>query len=361
MAYRQQNSGRSGGRSSGRGAYAGSSRNEEQQSSSVRDGIRSGADALKRGIDSAPASPRGASDEFQKRAYQAADQLDDSVKNAGGKVQEAIDNAPEKVAGAVQQAVDATAEGIRGARSIGRELQKPGPKAPFQDTPLTSLDASPDKGDDQGTKIKKRLLYVVSGLDRGFSASSAAIAEVEANIASLLSIAQPVNLSWTPAKEDKPSTLALLNGTWRLVYSSAFAKGGAPTLPGYKLGQVYQAIAAYSSRLDNIVEFYGTINLPSLPGLPPVDPIVLTTNLKHYFEPVGGSTVSITFEDTEVKGTGGFNGLLGKLPQFALPQLPEGFRPSRESRTSTFEEIFLDEDTRITRGARGELRVFVRT
>jgi len=68
--------------------------------------------------------------------------------------------------------------------------------------------------------------------------------------------------------------------------------------------QVYQAIAAYSSRLDNIVEFYGTINLPQLPGLPPVDPIVLTASLKHYFEPVGGSTVSITFEDTEVKGTG---------------------------------------------------------
>ena len=33
---------------------------------------------------------------------------------------------------------------------------------------------------------------------------------------------------------------------------------------------------------------------------------------------------------------GGFNGLLGKLPQFALPQLPEGFRPSRESRYEAF-------------------------
>jgi len=68
--------------------------------------------------------------------------------------------------------------------------------------------------------------------------------------------------------------------------------------------QVYQAISAYSSRLDNIVEFYSTTDLPQLPGLPPVDPIVLTASLKYYFEPVGGSTVSITFEDTEVKGTG---------------------------------------------------------
>ena len=34
------------------------------------------------------------------------------------------------------------------------------------------------------------------------------------------------------------SSLAQLNGTWRLIYSSAFAKGNAPALPGYKLGQV---------------------------------------------------------------------------------------------------------------------------
>ena len=68
--------------------------------------------------------------------------------------------------------------------------------------------------------------------------------------------------------------------------------------------QVYQGISAYASRLDNIVEFYGTVNLPQLPGLPPVQPVVLTANLKHYFESIGGATVKITFEDTELKATG---------------------------------------------------------
>ena len=34
------------------------------------------------------------------------------------------------------------------------------------------------------------------------------------------------------------SSLADLNGMWRLIYSSAFARGGLPSLPGYKLGQV---------------------------------------------------------------------------------------------------------------------------
>ena len=34
------------------------------------------------------------------------------------------------------------------------------------------------------------------------------------------------------------SSLAELNGMWRLIYSSAFARGATPSLPGYKLGQV---------------------------------------------------------------------------------------------------------------------------
>ena len=59
--------------------------------------------------------------------------------------------------------------------------------------------------------------------------------------------------------------------------------------------------------------------------------------------------------------TGGIGGLLGRLPEFTLPQLPEPLKPSRSQRSSTFEVIFLDSDLRITRGDRGELRVFVRT
>ena len=81
--------------------------------------------------------------------------------------------------------------------------------------------------------------------------------------------------------------------------------------------QVYQAISAYASRLDNIVELYSTVRLPQLPGLPPIDPIVTTATLKHYFEAIGGSTVRITFEDTEVKSTGtsSYSGTCSNLQQ----------------------------------------------
>ena len=58
---------------------------------------------------------------------------------------------------------------------------------------------------------------------------------------------------------------------------------------------------------------------------------------------------------------GGLNGILGRLPEVSLPQLPEGLRPSKSSRSSTFEVLFLDDELRITRGARGELRIFIRT
>lgn len=58
---------------------------------------------------------------------------------------------------------------------------------------------------------------------------------------------------------------------------------------------------------------------------------------------------------------GGPNGILGRLPEVTIPQLPEGLRPPRDARSSTFEVLYLDEDLRISRGNRGELRVFLRT
>lgn len=45
-------------------------------------------------------------------------------------------------------------------------------------------------------------------------------------------------------------------------------------------------------------------------GLPGIEPVVLTASLKHHFEAVGGNIVQITFEDTEIKVTGGIGGLL---------------------------------------------------
>lgn len=83
--------------------------------------------------------------------------------------------------------------------------------------------------------------------------------------------------------------------------------------------------------------------------------------LKHRLEITGPRTVQITFTGTDVNLQGGVAGLLNNLPQFNLPELPEQLQPSIRNRAATFDVLFLDEDLRVTRGDRGEVRVFVRT
>ena len=74
----------------------------------------------------------------------------------------------------------------------------------------------------------------------------------------------------------------------------------------------------------------------------------------------GGPTCTITYDATDVKLDGGVAGLLGALPALALPELPSFLRPGPAQRTSSFDVLYLDGDLRVTRGERGELRVFVK-
>lgn len=70
---------------------------------------------------------------------------------------------------------------------------------------------------------------------------------------------------------------------------------------------------------------------------------------------IGSSTIKIIFEKTTVKTAGN----LSQLPPLEIPQLPEQFRPTTNRGSGEFEVTYLDSDLRITRGDRGELRVFV--
>ncbi len=58
---------------------------------------------------------------------------------------------------------------------------------------------------------------------------------------------------------------------------------------------------------------------------------------------------------------GGVAGVLSAIPEIRLPEIPEAIRPPQASRSSTFRIIYLDDDLRISRGDRGETRVFIRT
>lgn len=81
--------------------------------------------------------------------------------------------------------------------------------------------------------------------------------------------------------------------------------------------------------------------------------------LRHDYEVQGGNVVRIVFEETYAQLQG--SPLATALPPFAIPSLPEVLKPPRALRAATFQVTYLDDGLRVTRGDRGELRVYVRS
>ncbi|KAI4318059.1 hypothetical protein L6164_025868 [Bauhinia variegata] len=198
------------------------------------------------------------------------------------------------------------------------------------------------------SSLKLNLLSAVSGLNRGLAANEDDLRKADEAAKELEAVVGPVDLA---------ADLGKLQGRWKLIYSSAFSsrtlggsRPGPPTgrLLPITLGQVFQRIDIVSKDFDNIVE----LQL----GAPwPLQPLEVTATLAHKFELTGFSTVQIIFEKTTVKTTGN----LSQLPPLEIPQIPDALRRPSNPGSGDFEVTYLDADTRITRGDRGELRVFV--
>ncbi|WJX12473.1 Plastid-lipid-associated protein 6, chloroplastic [Trifolium repens] len=197
--------------------------------------------------------------------------------------------------------------------------------------------------------LKLNLLSAVSGLNRGLAANEEDLQKADAAARELESAGGLVDLS---------EGLDKLQGRWKLIYSSAFSSrtlgGSRPGPPigrllPITLGQVYQRIDILSKDFDNIVD----LQLGAPWPLPPVE---VTATLAHKFELIGSSKIKIIFEKTTVKTTGNFS----QLPPLELPRIPDALRPqTNNTGTGDFEVTYLDSDIRVTRGDRGELRVFV--
>ncbi|KAF9608176.1 hypothetical protein IFM89_007562 [Coptis chinensis] len=198
-------------------------------------------------------------------------------------------------------------------------------------------------------ELKFKLLSAVSGLNKGLAATEEDKKKVDAAAKELEDAGGLVDLS---------TDLDKLQGRWKLTYSSAFSSrtlGGSRPGPQLgrllpiTLGQVFQRIDILSKDFDNIVEL-------QLGTLWPFPPIEVTATLAHKFELIGSAVIKIVYKKTSIKTTG----TLSQLQPFELPQLPEAIRPSSNNRgRGEFEVTYIDADTRITRGDRGELRVFV--
>ncbi|KAG5240692.1 hypothetical protein OIU77_011616 [Salix suchowensis] len=213
----------------------------------------------------------------------------------------------------------------------------PPPSSPYEEGKTESI-----------ASLKLKLLSVVSGLNRGLAASEDDQQKADAAAKDLEAAGGLVDLS---------KDIDKLQGRWKLIYSSAFSsrtlggsRPGPPTgrLLPITLGQVFQRIDVLSKDFDNIVE----LEL----GVPwPLQPVEVTATLAHKFELVGSAKIKITFEKTTVKTTGN----LSQLPPLEVPQIPDALRPPSNTGSGEFEVTYLDADTRVTRGDRSELRVFV--
>mmetsp|Transcript_28058 Transcript_28058/g.45519 ORF Transcript_28058/g.45519 Transcript_28058/m.45519 type:complete len:245 (-) Transcript_28058:571-1305(-) len=146
-----------------------------------------------------------------------------------------------------------------------------------------------------------------------------------------------------------PSNTDILSGKWRLLYTSS------SEVPSVGVRDVYQRIQLRKKRIQNIVEV--ELNLPFLK--PSKATLCVGADLLG-FAPPNRTILSLT--ETSFRTTGALRNLPPlRLPipgllradsfgDFLFPLKPQGF----------FDTTYYDGDMRISRGDRGEVRVFQR-
>ena len=189
---------------------------------------------------------------------------------------------------------------------------------------------------------KSELLEAIAGKNRGLLATAADKQAI------LSLIAQLEDRNPTPRPVEAAE---LLEGDWRLLYTSSRGILGIDQLPLFKLGQVYQCIRTKESKVYNIAELYG---LPYLEGL---------VSVAAEYEAVSERRVKVTFK----RSLSGLQRLIDyQSPSNFIEQIESGKKftaldfpiENREQR-GWLDITYLDEDLRIGRGNEGS--VFVLT
>lgn len=189
---------------------------------------------------------------------------------------------------------------------------------------------------------KSALLEAIAGKNRGLLATESDQLAILAAIAQL---------------EDRnpiPQPLAagdMLDGNWRLLYTTSQELLRIDQFPLLKLGQIYQCINVKTATLYNIAELYG---LPYLEGL---------VSVVARFEPVSDRRVNVKFERSII----GLQRLINyRSPDYFIQQIEAGqkfpaidFSITAREQRGWLEITYLDEDLRIGRGNEGN--VFVLT
>ncbi|MGK7950163.1 MAG: PAP/fibrillin family protein [Xenococcaceae cyanobacterium] len=190
---------------------------------------------------------------------------------------------------------------------------------------------------------KSELLEAIAGKNRGLLAN-----EID-NVKVLSAIQQLEDLNPTP----KPlEAKHLLEGDWRLLYTTSREILGIDRFPLFNLGQIYQCIRPAEAKIYNIAEIVG---LPFLEGL---------VSVAATFEPVSQLRVNVKFE-RYIVGLQRFFSYQSpakfiKDIESGKKFLPLDFSIANRDRLGWLEITYLDEDMRIGRGNQGNVFVLAK-
>ena len=189
---------------------------------------------------------------------------------------------------------------------------------------------------------KASLLEAIAGKNRGLLATEQDKQAILIAIANL----EDVNPTSSPVEATH-----LLNGNWRLIYTTSIALLNIDNLPLYKLGQIFQYIRVETNSIYNIAETYG---LPFFEGI---------VSVAAKFEPVSNRRVNVKFERSVI----GLQRLIGYTsPESLVEQIEVGkkltaidFPLNSDKQQGWLDITYIDDNLRIGRGNEGS--VFVLT
>ncbi|MEH1858296.1 MAG: PAP/fibrillin family protein [Nostoc sp.] len=191
---------------------------------------------------------------------------------------------------------------------------------------------------------KAALMDAIALTNRGLLATE------EQKQAILAAIANLEDFNPTPRPVEASN---LLDGNWRLLYTTSKALLNLDRLPLCKLGQIYQCIRVETTSVYNIAEIYG---LPYLEGL---------VSIAAKFEPVSGRRVQVKFERSII----GLQRLIEyNSPVTFIQQIEAGRKfpgidvaINSDKQQGWLDITYIDNDLRIGRGNEGSVFVLTKT
>lgn len=194
---------------------------------------------------------------------------------------------------------------------------------------------------------KKELLDAIAGTNRGLLATD----KDKVQILTAVERLEDHNPNIDPLKHPE-----LLNGDWRLLYTTSKSILGLDNLPLVKLGEIYQCIRTEGSKIYNIAEIMG---LPFLEGL---------ISVAAKIDMVSNKRVNVRFQRSII----GLQKVLGYLsPKDLINKIEMGkvfpavdfnlnwsdrvFFGNNDNEGGWLEITYLDENLRIGRGNQGNV------